>query len=236
MEWYWQSKPDALGDKPVLVPLCPCGVVMECSITEQLTSTLTIIMNWNYNYSPLISVTLFYGQICKTRERFWTVSLKLSRKITAIYLSTAMFNSIHSLLHLTLKQGLKKAKLGRDLQARALSFQIRQSSKLSTNCESLFRSPRVRRHGFYLHEPVSWLWKGRGGVGGYIGENSQCPTFNREIKINEWLNTLSQTSGQKPSNQPPEFRSQRVHTKAKLWAGGGGWGRFSFIATQKQRR
>jgi len=127
-----------------------------------------------------------------------------------------MFNSIRSRLQLTLKQRLKKARLGRDLQARTLSFQIRQSSKLSTNCESLFRSPPVRRHGFYLHEPVSWLWKGRGGVGGYIGENSQCPTFNREIKINEWLNTLSQTSGQKPSNQPPEFRSQRVHTKAKL--------------------
>jgi len=174
------------------------------------------------------------------------VSLKPSITITSTYLSTVMFNSIHSRLQLTLKQGLtpnlltitivappsnaskwqigfnsafkwlKKARLERDIQARVLSFQIRQSSKLSTNCESLFRSRPVRRHGFYLHEPVSWSWKGRGGVGGYIGENSQCPTFNREIKINEWLNTLSQTSGQKPSNQPPEFRSQRVHTKAKL--------------------
>lgn len=87
-------------------------------------------------------------------------------------------------------------------------------TNLSTNCESLFRRPPVRRHAFYLHEPVSWFL-GRWGVG-YIGENSQCPTFNREIKINGWLNTLSQTSGQEPSNQPPEFRSQRVHTKAKL--------------------
>ena len=144
------------------------------------------------------------------------MSLKPSRTVTSTYLLRAMFCSIRSRLQLTLKQALKKSRLRSTLQARALSSQIRQSSKLSTNCESLFRSPPVRRHGFYLHEPVSWLWKGRSGVGGYIGENSQCPTFNREIKINEWLNTLSQTSGQKPSNQPPEFRSQRVHTKAKL--------------------
>lgn len=165
------------------------------------------------------------------------MALKPSRKISSTYLLTATFNSVLSRLQLTFKQWLQKTAVGRDLQAKVLIFHIRQSPKLSTNCESLFRSPPVRRHAFYLHEPVSWLWKGtRGGGGGYIGENSQCPTFNREIKINEWLNTLSQTSGQKPSNQPPEFRSQRVHTKAKLWAGGGGWGRFSFIATQKQRR
>ena len=40
MEWYWQSKPDALGDKPVLVPLCPSSAIMECNVTEQLTNTL----------------------------------------------------------------------------------------------------------------------------------------------------------------------------------------------------
>ena len=43
MEWYWQSKPDALGDKPVLVPLCPSGVITICNLTEQLTDTLKTI-------------------------------------------------------------------------------------------------------------------------------------------------------------------------------------------------
>lgn len=76
---------------------------------------------------------------------------------------------------------------------------------------------------------MSWFVEG-----GYIGENSQCPTFNREIKINEWLNTLSQTSGQEQSNQTPRISIAGRPHQSPAWVEKGGG--FSFIATQKQRR